>query len=144
MKTGRKPFSMELLVQRGRIPSTWYEDVLNIGREGKAEVHIVNYLGVSWNTYQRLKERSPEFLKAVNQAQSLSEQWWIDVARQEWVKGNSRSINSNHWSLMVRNMFKERWSDKKEMDLTSKGDKINDSTISVEIIKKQDDKEENE
>jgi hypothetical protein len=144
MKRGKKPFTIDLLVQRGRIPETWYEDILEIGRQGKAEVSIVVYMDISWNTHKLLLERSPEYLKAVNAAKKLSEQWWIEIARQEWVKGNSRSINSNHWSLMVRNMFGERWSDKKEMDLTSKGEKINDNNITVEIIKKtqEDDKGE--
>lgn len=143
-KRGKKPFTIDLLVQRGKIKETWYEDILDIGRQGKAEISIVNYMDISWNTHKVLLERSPEYMKAVNTAKKLSEEWWIEIARQEWLKGNSKSINSNHWSLMMRNMFNSRWSDRKEMDLTSKGDKINDSTISVEIIKKQDDKEENE
>lgn len=142
MKRGAKPFNIELLVERGRIPETWYEDILAIGSQGKAEVSIVNYMGISWNTYQRLKDRCPKFLKAVNTAKKLSEEWWVEIARKEWVEGNSKSINSNHWSLMVRNMFGNRWSDRKETDITSKGDKITDNTIAVEIIRKTN--EENE
>ncbi len=139
MKRGKKPFSIELLVQRGRIPETWYEDILDIGRQGKAEVSIVNYMDISWNTHKRLMERSPQYLKAVNSAKKLSEEWWIEVARKEWVEGKSKNINSNHWSLMVRNMFGERWSDKKEYDHTTKGEKINDNEIKIEIIKPDDD-----
>jgi hypothetical protein len=89
-------------------------------------------------------ERSTEYFQSVNEAQSLSEQWWLDITRQEWVKGNSRSINSNHWSLIMRNMFKDRWSDRKDIDVTTMGDKINDNTISVEIIKKQNTDDESE
>ena len=142
MKRGKKPFTIELLVQRGRIPETWYEDIIQIGSEGKAEVSIVNYMGINWDTHKRLMERSTKYLEAVNIAKKLSEEWWVEIARQEWVKGNSKSINSNHWSLMMRNQFGSRWSDKKEMDLTSKGDKINDNTISVEIIKKTEDNDD--
>ena len=42
-------------------------------------------------------------------------------------------------------MFKDRWSDRKDVDVTTKGDKIGDNNISVEIIKKEieDDKGEN-
>ena len=144
MKRGKKPFTIELLVQRGRIPSTWKEDIRELGETGCAEVHIVNYMKISWNTHKSLMERSPEYMKAVNEAQSLSEQWWLDITRQEWIKGNSRSINSNHWSLIMRNMFKDRWSDRKDIDVTTMGDKINDNTISVEIIKKQNTDDESE
>ena len=135
MKRGKKPFTIELLVQRGRIPETWYEDILEIGREGKAEVSIVNYMGISWDTHKRLMERSTKYLEAVNSAKKLSEEWWVEIARKEWVEGNSKNINSNHWSLMMRNQFGNRWSDKKEMDLTSKGGKIGDNQIEVKIIK---------
>lgn len=139
MKRGKKPFNIELLVERGRIPETWYDDILEIGSQGKAEVSIVNYMGISWNTHKELMERSPQYLKAVNSAKKLSEEWWVEIARKEWVEGNSKNINSNHWSLMVRNMFGERWSDKKEYDHTTKGEKINDNDIKIEIIKPDED-----
>jgi DNA-binding CsgD family transcriptional regulator len=137
MKRGKKPFTIDLLVQRGRIPETWKEDILEIGASGKAEVSIVKYMGISWNTHKRLLERSPEYLKAVHSAQVLSEEWWMEIARKEWIEGNSKNINSNHWSLIMRNQFKDRWSDRKDVDVTTKGDKIGDNQISVEIIKKE-------
>lgn len=142
MKRGRKPFNIKLLVERGKIPETWYEDILEIGSQGKAEVSIVNYMDVNWDTHKKLMDRCPKYMEAVKAAKKLSEEWWVEIARKEWVEGNSKSINSNHWSLMVRNMFGDRWSDRKETDITSKGDKITDNTIAVEIIRKTN--EENE
>ena len=141
-KRGAKPFNIELLVERERIPETWYADIIELGKTGSAEVHIVSYMGISWNTYQRLKDRCPKFLKAVEISKIESEKWWIDIAKKEWVDGNSRNINSNHWSLVVRNQFGQRWSDRKETDITSKGDKITDNTISVEIIRNIQDEDE--
>lgn len=139
MKRGKKPFTIDLLVQRKRIPETWREDIINLGKEGSAEVHIVSYMKVNWDTHKRLMERCPEYLETVKEAQSESEKWWFEIAKKQWVEGNSKNINSNHWSLIMRNMFKDRWSDRKDVDITSKGDKINDNTISVEIIKKTED-----
>lgn len=144
MKRGKKPFTIELLVERGKIKETWYEDILEIGRQGKAEVSIVIYMDISWKTHKLLMERCPEYLQAVNTAKKLSEEWWMEIARKEWIDGNSKNINSNHWSLIMRNMFKDRWSDRKEHDITTMGDKINDKTISVEIIKNDNDKKETE
>lgn len=100
-------------------------------------------MDISWDTHKRLMDRSKKYLEAVTKAQMESEKWWIDIAKKEWVEGSSRNINSNHWSLMVRNMFKDRWSDRKETDITSKGDKITDNTISVEIIRKIQDEDIN-
>jgi len=144
MKRGRKPFTIELLVKRGKIKETWYEDILDIGRQGKAEVSIVNYMDINWDTHKLLMERSPKYMEAVNTAKKLSEEWWVEIARKEWESGNSKSINSNHWSLMMRNMFNNRWSDRKEVDVSTLGEKINDNTISVEIIKNDNDKKDTE
>jgi hypothetical protein len=136
-KGGRPRKTMEMLVQRGYISQNWEEDILQMGREGKALVHVLNYLNVSWDTFYRLQERDRKFLETINTFKKLSEQWWIDIVQNEWINGNSKSINSNHWSIVMRNMFKERWSDRKEVDLTSKGDKISgDNTLQIEIIKK--------
>lgn len=143
-KRGRKPYNIELLIERGKIPETWYEDILDIGRSGKAEVSIVNYMDISWDTHKRLMGRSKKYLEAVNKAKKLSEEWWVEIARKQWVDGKSKGINSNHWSLMVRNMFGDRWSDRKETDITSKGDKITDNSISVEIIRNIEDESKNE
>jgi len=143
MKRGSKPYTIQLLVERGVIKDSWYEDIIQLGREGSAEVHIVSYMDISWDTHKRLMDRSKKYLEAVTKAQMESEKWWIDIAKKEWVEGSSRNINSNHWSLMVRNMFKDRWSDRKETDITSKGDKITDNTISVEIIRKIQDEDIN-
>lgn len=142
-KRGKKPFTMELLVERGRIPETWYEDIVNLGKSGSAEVHIVSYMRISWNTHKKLLDRSPQYLKAVQEAQRESEKWWFDIAKTAWVEGKSKSINSNHWSLIVRNMFKERWSDKKEYDHSTLGQPLNtDNQIQIEIIKPKDDENE--
>lgn len=142
MKTGKKPFTIELLIQRGRIPKTWYDDILDIGRQGKAEISIVNYMDIAWDTHKRLMDRSPQYFEAVNKAKKLSEEWWVEIARKQWVEGKSKSINSNHWSLMMRNQFGSRWSDRKEYDHTSKGEKLNNNEIKVNIIKPKNEDDE--
>lgn len=141
-KVGRPRKTMKMLVERGIIPENWKEEILQMGREGKSLVYIVNYLNVNWDTFYRIQERDKEFLETVNKFQELSEQWWMEIARQEWIRGNSKSINSNHWSLIMRNMFKDRWSERKEVDITSKGNELNkDNTIQVEILGLEKEKE---
>ena len=136
MKRGRKLFTIELLVERGRFPENWKDVLIEIGRGGGNRIDMMIELDLNQDTFARLMNRSPEFADAVNKALRLSEQWWINIAKQEWIKGNSKSINSNHWSLIMRNMFKDNWSDKKDVDITTKGDKIESvKTIEVEIVK---------
>lgn len=135
-KGGRPKYStMEVLVHRGKAPASWEEDIIELGRQGKTQVHIVNYLGINWDTYKRLQQRDPKFLEVVNKSIGLSEQWWIDIAANMWVNGQSKNINSNHWSLMMRNLFRERWSDRRDVDVKSDGKAISqDNNIVVEIV----------
>lgn len=134
---------MDALVHRGKCPETWMEDILQMGREGKTFVHVINYLNISRDTFYRLKERDKKFLDTVNRFKELSEQWWIDIAHREWIQGNSKSINSNHWSLLMRNMFKDDWSDRKDYDIKTDGKPItNDNKIQVEILGLDKEKEE--
>ena len=136
MKRGRKLFTIELLVERGRFPENWKDVLIEIGRGGGNRIDMMLELNVNKETFTRLMDRSPEFMETVNTALSYSEQWWVNIAKQEWIKGNSKSINSNHWSLIMRNMFKDNWSDRKDVDITTKGDKIDGvKTIEVEIVK---------
>lgn len=145
-KRGRPPYkTMEALVHRGKVPTTWKEDIIEIGRQGKTQVHIVNYMGINWDTYKRLQERDPIFLEVVNKALSLSEQWWIDIASSMWLEGKAKNINSQHWSLMMRNLFRERWSDRKDYDIKTDGKPItSDNQIIVEIVKPKVEEKEQE
>lgn len=136
MKRGRKLFTIELLVERGRFPENWKDVLIEIGRGGGNRIDMMIELDLNHDTFARLMNRSTEFSETVNKAIRLSEQWWIEIAKREWIKGNSKSINSNHWSLIMRNMFKDNWSDRKDVDITTKGDKIdNVRTFEVEIVK---------
>ena len=94
-------------------------------------VHKLREQVNTWRTngYPGASETSKSLLK-----------WWFDIAKNAWVEGKSKSINSNHWSLIVRNMFKERWSDKKEYDHSTLGQPLNtDNQIQIEIIKPKED-----
>ncbi len=144
-KRGRPRKTMEALVKRKIISENWKEDILQMGREGKALVHIVNYLKVTWETFYRLKERDQDFLETVNMFQQLSEQWWVDVTMRHWQEGKSKDINSNHWSLMMRNMFNERWKDRKDYDVKTDGKPITQTNkIEVEILGLDKEKEDGE
>ena len=135
MKRGRKPFTIQVLVEKGLFPENWKQVLYDIGKEGGNKTDMILALNIARDTFYRLINRSPDFSNAVNRAMEYSEKWWYDIAKKEWIKGNSKSINSQHWSLIMRNQFTERWSDKKEVDITSMGNQIKDDEIKIHIIK---------
>jgi len=141
---GRPRKTMEALVHRGIIPENWRDELLEMGRQGKALVHIVNYLQINWDLFEKLRKRDSYFAETVILYQQLSEEWWLERAREHWINGNSKNINSNHWSLIMRNMFKDRWSERKEVDITSKGNELGQNKIEIEILKTITDEEKKE
>ena len=135
-KVGRpKKYTIKNLVESGRWSPDWKKEILELGREGKSRVHIRNHFNMNKNSYHELYDCDMEFRETINKAMELSQQWWIDIAQKRWIEGTEKNINSNHWSLIMRNMFKEEWSDRKEMDVTSEGEKLNGGNdIIVKII----------
>lgn len=139
-KVGRpKKYIIKKLVESGRWSENWKEELYQLGREGKTKVHIMNYFDLSRRGYYQLINDDMEFRDAVQKAMELSQEWWVNIAQKRWIEGTEKNINSNHWSLMMRNIFKEDWSDRKDIDVTTQGDKLkNDNDIVVKIIPPKD------
>ena len=139
-KGGRpKKYIINKLVETGRWSENWKEELYQLGREGKTKVHIMNHFDLSRTSYYDLMRDDKDFNEAVNKAMELSQEWWVNIAQKRWIEGTEKNINSNHWSLMMRNMFKDDWSDRKDIDVTTQGDKLkNDNDIVVKIIPPKD------
>jgi hypothetical protein len=129
-----KKYTIKRLVESGRWKETWKEEMYALGKEGKTRVHIMNYFDLSRRGFYQLIEDDMEFREAVNKTMELSQEWWVNIAQKRWIEGTEKNINSNHWSLIMRNMFKEDWSDRKDIDVTTQGDKLNDKDIIVKVI----------
>ena len=144
MKTGRKPFSVELLVQRGVFPENWKEVVLDLGRQGKNKLDFSIALGVSRNTFYRLMERSDEFLSTINEALNLSEQWFVSKAVERWGEDGAKGLNTTFMKYYIANVYRDsEWKDVEQLiDVKSDGKQItNTNEIKVDIIKPKDDDE---
>jgi len=133
-----KTYTIKKLVKSGRWKKDWKEEMYSLGKQGKTRTHIINHFGLSRQSYYDLYRDDKEFYDAVNKTMEYSQQWWIDIAHKRWIEGTEKNINSNHWSLMMRNMFKEDWSDRKDIDVTTQGDKLNDKDIVVKVIPPKD------
>lgn len=141
MKTGRKPFDVELLVERGVFPENWKEVILDLGRQGKNKLDYAIELNISRNTLYRLMERSEEFMSTINQALALSEKWFIDVAVKRWGEDGAKGLNTTFMKYYLQNVYRDSdWRDETHVDVKTDGEKINNiNEIKVDIIKPKDD-----
>lgn len=138
-RTGRPRIRIEDLVEKGLWPEDWKEVILQMGREGAQHTHIMERFDLARETYYKLINRDTEFRDTVKKAQIYAQNYWLKFMEESFIKGDSKSINSNLWSLVMRNKFKEDWSEKKEIDVTTQGEKLkNDNDIVVKIIPPKD------
>ena len=143
MKRGRKPFSVELLVEREIFPENWKEVVLDLGRQGKNKLDFAIELGIGRKTLYSLMDRSEEFRNTINEALSLSEQWFVSKAVERWGEDGAKGLNTTFMKYYIANVYRDsEWRDVEQLiDVRTDGKPINDNTISVEIIKNKDDDE---
>ena len=138
-KRGRPKIRIEDLVERGVWPEDWKEVILQMGKEGAQHTHIMERFDLARETYYKLMNRDTDFRDTVNKAQTYAQNYWVKFMEDAFIKGESKSINSNLWSLVMRNKFKEDWSEKQYIDHQTKGESINnDNNIVVKIIPPKD------
>jgi hypothetical protein len=68
---------------------------------------------------------------------TLSHAWWVSISRNSFASGTSKQVNSQLYSLILRNRFKDEWNAENKIDITTQGEKIDSNKkIEIEIIKK--------
>jgi len=130
------------LVEKGIFPENWRNQIIEMGKEGKSQSHFIVYLNISRPSYYKLLEIDRDFSNTIAQAKEHSKLWWFEKVRGGFENDNSKNINGQLWSLVVRNMFPEDYVDKKEVDVSTQGQPLKDNKIEIEIIKKVVDDEE--
>ena len=121
------------LIKLEDFPPDWKEQLLRMGSEGEFDVNARCYLNISNDTFYKLMDNEPDFLEIVQRMRELSHQWWIKLPIQSFRKGDSKNMNSQLYSLMMRNRFYEDWNRaEQKVDITTQGDKL-DSTKKIEI-----------
>lgn len=128
--------TMEALVHRGKVPATWKEDILELGRKGKNKLHFANHLGISRDLLYTITERDPVFSGTIKEALQLSEMWWVEKVSEAYEQDKSNKFNAQLWKYYMANVYRDAWKGEEQIiDITSKGDKINpDNQIIVDII----------
>jgi hypothetical protein len=124
------------LITLDDLPKGWEKKLILMGKEGKFDVHVRTYLNITNDTFYRLLDDEPKFLETVNRMRELSQEWWVNLPIESFSKGDSKNMNSQLYSLIMRNRF-QGWNDSlTKIDITTQGDKIDKQKIEIEIIKK--------
>lgn len=114
----------------------WYEIIVDAGIKGKHITDFLVTLGISWEGHHALLKRNTKYYEAVQEYKKLCENYWFNLAHQSMEKDGGNGFNSRLWSLIVRNKFPQHWSDSSNVDITTKGEGINQPTpIQIEIIR---------
>ena len=142
---GRPRKTMEALVSRGLVPTTWKEDIIQMGKDGKNKLHFANYLKISRDLLYTIMERDPIFSGTIKLALEYSQEWWVNKVRDGFENDKSGKMNSTLWKYYMENVYRKDWKSESSIDLTSGGEKINtDNKIIVDIILPKKAEEDNE
>jgi hypothetical protein len=135
-KGGRPKYTtLEALVHRGKVPSSWKQDIIALGERGRNKLHFANYLKISRDTMYKLMDRDKEFSDTIKLALDLSQQWWIDKGIEAFEEGKSKNLNGLFWKYYMENVYRQDWKPSEQsIDITSGGEKISDNRIIVDII----------
>ena len=119
-------------------PKNWKEELARMGSEGQLDIDAKVFLNISNETFTRMMIEESEFAEAISMMRQLSHSWWARLPRQAFGSGTSKQMNSNLYSLVMRNKFKDEWNHaENKVDITTQGEKIDsDKKIEVEIIRK--------
>lgn len=118
------------------LPENWKDIILQSGREGKHLSDFVLKLGYSYESHYQMIKRNREYSDTIKEYNVLCEQWWYEQARTAVERGESNKFNQRLWTVVMKNKFRDNWSDDKNIDITTQGEKIGDNSIQVEIIRK--------
>jgi len=121
-----------------RFPSNWKEIMINLGKEGKNNSAIYIALNIHMDTHYEIMKRNEEYRLAYEEYLKECENWWYERAREAIMEGKSKMFNQHLWTTIMKNKFKREWRDETQLDVTTKGEKIeNTDPIKIEIIRKR-------
>ena len=116
----------------------WHIKVLEMYRNGCSDVEVKAYIyelrgSFSNDLWDRWLRDEPEFSETVKMGKMLSEAWWHSKGRKSL---ENKDFNYTGWYMNMKNRF--GWSDKHDIDHTTKGSAI--SVPQINIINPLNDK----
>ena len=100
-------------------PENWKEILIELGKEGKSQVHMAKALGMSRSTLFKMKDEDQEFSDALDEALAEAQIWFEDIGREGiFMGGKDSPFQANLWALHMKNRF--GWAEKQEVQQTNK------------------------
>jgi hypothetical protein len=103
------------------LPKNWQKGVMDLAEVGASDVELRGFLDISKQVWYRFLEEDEEFTETIARCARSCQIWWERHGR---LNLDCKEFNTQLWFLNMKNRFKGQWADKQEVDLTSKGDKI--------------------
>lgn len=119
------------------ITPMWKEIMLQAGLEGKHTSEVLGILNISWNGHYSLLSRSKEYSQAYSEFLKHAETFWYNMAHNAMVENGGLGFNTKLWETIMKNRFKENWKNERQIDVTTKGEKLESESknITIEIVK---------
>ena len=107
-------------------------------KEGASKAEVCLELECSFQTFLTWQGKNPKFLESVKRGLHLSKGKWEQMGRKA-AFGNVEGFNATAWIFNMKNRFgkeddfKEKWSDKQEIEQTHSFKDMEDSELDAKI-----------
>ena len=102
----------------------WVDVLPSMFAEGQSVLEVAVNLGISRDTFYEYCKLYPKFSDAATRGKEISQAWWERVGRENLhdsseYQGTSVRFNDKLWAKNVSCRFRNDWTDKSEIDLTT-------------------------
>ena len=91
--------------------SSYCEEVITLGREGKSKAQMASHFDVSRQTIDNWADAHPEFLEALTRAMAHCQAWWENQAQAGMFL---QGFNAAVWKKSVEARFREDYTERQE------------------------------
>ena len=104
MKIGKNPMGRPPKTLKD-LPENWETKMIEMGNEGMFDIDAIVWLGIGSQLFYKWVDENKHFSNTINEMRQLSHTWWASIPRKGFKEGKSKDLNSNLWSLIMRNKF---------------------------------------
>ena len=105
------------------------EIVIELGKQGYAKDAMAAKLEIAHDTFNKWRDKHPEFAAAVTRGNDMAYIWWTEFGRNNMKESRDDRTNDKIWALNMMNRF--GWN--KKEDITSGGEKLSLGDITIEM-----------